>query len=81
MASHGFLFGLKKIAGDGMKRIAELAVWISPGQNHARQIANTHVLFNVGGVLLFAWFTRPIARLLERIIPDKVRRTARAATG
>ncbi|MBT1708749.1 Na/Pi symporter [Fulvivirgaceae bacterium PWU5] len=63
------------------RSLAELAVWISPGQNHARQIANAHVLFNVGGVLLFAWFTRPIARLLERIIPDKIGRTARAATG
>ncbi len=43
----------------------------SPGNDHARQIANAHVLFNVAGVLLFAWFTKPIAALLERVIPER----------
>lgn len=53
------------------RQLADLATWISPGNDHARQIANAHVLFNVAGVLLFAWFTKPVAALLERVIPDR----------
>lgn len=37
----------------------------------SRQIANGHILFNVGGVLLFLPFIRPLQRLLDRIIPEK----------
>jgi phosphate:Na+ symporter len=53
------------------KPLAEIASMISPGDNIARQIANAHVIFNIGGVLLLVWFVTPIASFLERIIPDK----------
>jgi phosphate:Na+ symporter len=53
------------------QQIAALGVFFSPNANAAQQIANAHVIFNVGGVLLFAWFTRPISHLLERVIPNK----------
>ncbi|WP_438028116.1 Na/Pi cotransporter family protein [Sorangium sp. So ce233] len=41
-----------------------------------RQIANAHILFNTAGALLFLPFTPWIARLLERLIPDRPRRGA-----
>jgi phosphate:Na+ symporter len=37
----------------------------------ARQIANAHTLFNVANLLLFIWFTGPLARLLDRIVPER----------
>jgi phosphate:Na+ symporter len=37
-----------------------------------RQIANAHTIFNVGLALLFIGFTDPIARLVRRILPDRV---------
>jgi phosphate:Na+ symporter len=36
-----------------------------------RQIANAHTLFNVSNTLIFIWFTGPIARLVERLVPDR----------
>jgi phosphate:Na+ symporter len=53
------------------RQLAAIAVFLSPGADAARQIANAHVLFNVGGVLLFCWFTKPIAQALKRLIPEK----------
>ncbi|WP_437946063.1 Na/Pi symporter [Sorangium sp. So ce296] len=38
-----------------------------------RQIANAHILFNTAGALLFLPFTPWIARLLERLVPDRPR--------
>jgi len=35
-----------------------------------RQIANAHTLFNVGNSLIFIWLTGPMARLVERIVPE-----------
>jgi phosphate:Na+ symporter len=35
----------------------------------SRQIANAHTAFNVGNALVFIWFTGPMARLVERIVP------------
>ena len=56
------------------RHLASFAVLLSPGGSAARQVANAHVVFNIGGVLLFAWFTKPIAHLLERLIPPKAPR-------
>jgi len=53
------------------RQLAAFAVFLSPGADPARHIANAHVLFNVGGVLLFCWFTKPIAQSLKRLIPEK----------
>lgn len=36
-----------------------------------RQIANAHTLFNVANTLLFAPFTAQLARLVERLVPDR----------
>jgi phosphate:Na+ symporter len=56
------------------RHLASLAVILSPDASAARQIANAHVIFNVGGVLLLAWFTKPATLLLERMIPSKAPR-------
>ena len=36
-----------------------------------RQIANAHTVFNVVNTFVFIWFTGPIARLVEYLVPDK----------
>jgi phosphate:Na+ symporter len=36
-----------------------------------RQIANAHTLFNVGLALLFLPITGPVARLVQRLLPDR----------
>jgi len=36
-----------------------------------RQIANAHTLFNVINTLLFIGFTTPLAKLVQRLVPDK----------
>lgn len=36
-----------------------------------RQIANAHTIFNVANTLIFIWFTGHLARLVERLVPDK----------
>jgi phosphate:Na+ symporter len=36
-----------------------------------RQIANAHTLFNVGNTLLFIWFAPQIARIVDRLVPDR----------
>ena len=36
-----------------------------------RQIANAHTLFNVANMLIFIWFTGPLARLATRLVPDR----------
>ncbi|WP_029006855.1 Na/Pi cotransporter family protein [Azospirillum halopraeferens] len=41
------------------------------GPDVAREIANAHTLFNVANTLLFIGFTPQIARLLQRLVPDR----------
>ena len=41
------------------------------GAETPRQIANAHTIFNIANTLIFIGFTTQIARLVERIIPDK----------
>jgi phosphate:Na+ symporter len=36
-----------------------------------RQIANAHTMFNVGNALLFIWFTGPLAKLVEWMVPRR----------
>tara|TARA_R110002096_G_scaffold104771_21_gene230782 strand:+ start:1116 stop:2828 length:1713 start_codon:yes stop_codon:yes gene_type:complete len=36
-----------------------------------RQIANAHTLFNIGNALIFIGFTKPLARLVQKIVPPK----------
>lgn len=53
------------------EQLAGLAVRLAPEGDVARQIANAHMLFNVGGVFLFIWFTPLYARFLCWAIPEK----------
>jgi phosphate:Na+ symporter len=36
-----------------------------------RQVANTHTIFSVASTLVLIWFTAPLARLAERIVPAR----------
>jgi len=36
-----------------------------------RQIANAHTIFNVANTVLFIWFTGALARLVQRLVPDR----------
>jgi phosphate:Na+ symporter len=53
-------------------QLAALAVALPGGESLPRQIANAHVAFNVVGVAVFLPFIAPIARFLERLLPDDV---------
>jgi phosphate:Na+ symporter len=61
--------------------LARTAAAFAPEGNVARQIANAHLLFNVGGVLLFIWFVPAIARALNHLIPDRGAYQAKTANG
>ncbi len=37
-----------------------------------RQIANAHTIFNVANTVLFIWFTAPFARLVQKLVPERV---------
>ncbi len=50
-----------------MPEIAKL-----PGENW-RQILNFHTLFNLGLACAFIWFVGPVARLTEKLLPDRER--------
>jgi phosphate:Na+ symporter len=54
--------------------LADVARRLAFGGGIPRQIANAHMLFNVLGVLLMLPFTPRVARLLERLIPDRAAR-------
>ena len=43
----------------------------APGGGGPAQIANAHTIFNVANTLIFIWFTGQLARLVERVVPDK----------
>ena len=62
--------------------LAELVRWLSPtypdlsgvdrlGAEVPRQIANAHTFFNVMNTLVFLGFTTQIARMTEKLIPDR----------
>ena len=36
-----------------------------------RQVANANTIFNVANTLVLIWFTTPIARLAERLVPER----------
>ena len=52
--------------------LISIATWLSVGAGLERQIANAHVLFNVGGMLLFIGFIPYVARLLEKLKIRKI---------
>lgn len=42
-----------------------------------RQVANAHTIFSVSTTLILIWFTGPIARLAQLIVPKRVKREQR----
>lgn len=54
-----------------LKPLGVAAAMFPGGDALPRQIANAHVLFNVAGVALFIGATPVIARLLERLVPER----------
>jgi phosphate:Na+ symporter len=53
------------------EQLAGAAMQLAPEGDVARQIANAHMMFNVGGVLLFLPFTPLFARGLFWLVPDR----------
>ncbi|ALO15466.1 Na/Pi-cotransporter II-related protein [Salinivirga cyanobacteriivorans] len=51
-------------------QLSELVADISKN-DVGRQIANAHTIFNIGNALLFIGFTKSVAHLIKRILPDK----------
>jgi len=43
-----------------------------------RQVANTHTLFSVASTLILIWFTGPISKLAQVIVPTRQKETKRA---
>lgn len=48
-----------------------LVEFISTGMPLERKIANAHMLFNILGVVIFAWFIPLFDKLLTQLIPEK----------
>lgn len=53
------------------ENIATLSTLMAYGDDVARQIANAHMIFNVGGVILFIWFIPQIVKTLDRVVPER----------
>ncbi len=45
-------------------------VYVSGNTSLEQQVANAHMLFNIGGVLLFLPLAKPVEKLLNRLLPD-----------
>ncbi len=58
----------------------ELILFISSNQSIDNQIANAHMLFNIGGVLIFLPFTGLAHKALNYVLPDK-KETSTATIG
>ncbi|SIT43889.1 Na/Pi-cotransporter II-related protein [Paraburkholderia ribeironis] len=70
-------------------QMADLVRYISPSHPELegvarlaaetpRQVANTHTLFSVASMLILIWFTGPIARLAQFLVPKRAPGTKRA---
>ncbi|MCC8403092.1 Na/Pi cotransporter family protein [Paraburkholderia sp. MMS20-SJTN17] len=65
-------------------QMAQFVRWISPSHPELeglarlaaeapRQVANVHTLFSVANTLLLIWFTGPIARLAQLVVPKRAK--------
>ncbi|RZF27430.1 Na/Pi cotransporter family protein [Paraburkholderia sp. UYCP14C] len=65
-------------------QMAEFVRWISPSHPELdglarlaaeapRQVANVHTLFSVANTLLLIWFTGPIARIAQLVVPKRAK--------
>ncbi len=52
-------------------QFADVVRSFSPPGDAPRQIANAHTLFNLGNAVLFIWFTGPLAKLADWIVPKR----------
>ena len=48
-----------------------LVNWISGGASPGTKLANAHMIFNIGGVVLFAWFIPQFHKLMMVFVPDR----------
>jgi phosphate:Na+ symporter len=71
-------------------QLAQIVAWLSPvshglvgtdrlAADTPRQIANAHTVFNVANTMLFIWFTVPMARLVERLVPERAKPETKVA--
>ena len=51
----------------------ELVKTISSGAPIERTVANAHMLFNTFGVILFVWTIPTFEKLLNKLLPDKIK--------
>jgi phosphate:Na+ symporter len=49
----------------------ELVKWVSGSEHLEHALANAHMMFNIGGVLVFVWFLPLFERTLNRLLPEK----------
>ncbi|QYJ67149.1 Na/Pi cotransporter family protein [Flavobacterium litorale] len=49
----------------------QLVTQIGSSDNIGNMVANAHMIFNIGGVLLFVWFVPLFEKLLNSLLPDK----------
>ncbi|NUY32817.1 Na/Pi cotransporter family protein [Paraburkholderia sp. JPY303] len=65
-------------------QMAEFVRWMSPSHpdlqglerlaaEAPRQVANVHTLFSVANTLLLIWFTGPIARFAQLVVPERAK--------
>jgi phosphate:Na+ symporter len=50
----------------------ELVKYISSGASVERTVANSHMIFNIAGVLIFIWTIPFFEKVFNKILPDKV---------
>lgn len=53
------------------EKIADISTLMTMQDNVSRQIANAHMIFNIGGVVIFVWFVPQIVNALNKIVPEK----------
>ncbi|WKN43906.1 Na/Pi cotransporter family protein [Tunicatimonas pelagia] len=51
--------------------IIQAAEWMSDGASLERKVANAHLIFNVGGVVVFIGLAGTAAKVLQWLVPDK----------
>lgn len=54
-----------------IQRLFLLVNWISGGASAGTKLANAHMIFNISGVILLAWFIPQFHILMIKLVPDK----------
>lgn len=53
--------------------LVDLVNWLSVGASVERTVANAHMIFNIMGVLIFVWTIPLFERVLNYLLPDKIK--------